>query len=36
VRDLTELVADRGLRKRWWEVWLIIVYYNNDQNVERR
>jgi hypothetical protein len=25
--------AERGLRKRWWEVWLIIVYYNNDQNV---
>ena len=25
--------GDIGLRKRWWEVWLIIVYYNNDQNV---
>jgi hypothetical protein len=25
--------AQLGLRKRWWEVWLIIVYYNNDQNV---
>ena len=25
--------GDLGLRKRWWEVWLIIVYYNNDQNV---
>jgi hypothetical protein len=25
--------GERGLRKRWWEVWLIIVYYNNDQNV---
>jgi hypothetical protein len=25
--------SERGLRKRWWEVWLIIVYYNNDQNV---
>jgi hypothetical protein len=25
--------SDRGLRKRWWEVWYIIVHYNNDQNV---
>jgi hypothetical protein len=25
--------GDLGLRKRWWEVWLIIVMYNNDQNV---
>ena len=22
--------SELGLRKRWWEVWLIIVYYNND------
>ena len=22
--------GELGLRKRWWEVWLIIVYYNND------
>jgi len=22
--------SEHGLRKRWWEVWLIIVYYNND------
>src|SRR5215813_2707277 len=25
--------GDIGLRKRWWEVWLIIVYFCNDQNV---
>jgi len=22
--------GDIGLKKRWWEVWLILVYYNND------
>lgn len=25
--------GERGLRKRWWEVWYIIVCYNNDQYV---